>query len=146
VGFRSGLSALATAQVLAVWIGLLFMLIMLVLRITLRSPLLAACAFVAVATAMLTVTAAEVPYQTLIMNLITAVGLGIILMRVGFLAGVVSLFVNFLVVSCPMTSKLGSWYAGPTLFAFTVVIVLLLVGFLGGRRGLWASHQGAADT
>lgn len=141
VGFRSELSVLASSLVLAIWVGLLFVLIMLILRVSLRSPFLAACAFVGVAAAVLTVTSAEVPVQTLVMNLITAVGLSIILMRVGLLAGVVCLFVNLLVTSCPMTSQAGSWFAGPTLFVLTVVALLLLLGVLRGRQYARRLHE-----
>jgi hypothetical protein len=67
------------------------------------------------------------------MALIAAVGLSIILMRIGFLAGMMSLFVNLLLISSPMTSDMRAWYAGSTAFAILAVAALLLLGVCAGR-------------
>jgi hypothetical protein len=104
--------------------------------VVLRVPWLAALAFVAVATVVLTLTSTEMPYHVIPMTLIAAVGLSIILMRIGFLAGMMSLFVNLLLISSPMTSDMSAWYAGSTIFALVVVVALLLLGVFGGRSGL----------
>lgn len=127
-GFRNGLGILVGCQVSAVWIGLLLMLLMLLLRVVLRVQWLSAIAFFATATLIMIVTN-DVMWQLLLpMAAITIAGLTVILTRVGLLAGIVSLFVNYLLINSPITADMHAWFAGFTAFAFLLVAALLMLG------------------
>ncbi len=60
--------------------------------------------------------------------LITALWLAVLL-RIGVLASVVSLYFFFLLLLLPLTLDLSAWYAGPTRIAFGLFAALLLYGF-----------------
>lgn len=127
-GFRSGLGTLVSCQVSAVWMGLLLMLLMLLLRVALRVQWLAAIAFFATGTLAVIITN-DVMWKILLpMAMITIAGLAVILTRVGLLAAMASLFVNYLLTCSPMTADMSAWFAGFTVFASLVVVSLLAIG------------------
>lgn len=133
-GFRSSLGILVGCQVSAVWMGLLLMLLMLLLRVALRVQWLSAITFFAIATLTMIVTN-DVMWKLLLpMAVITIAGLTVILTRVGLLAAIVSLFVNYLLIYSPMTADMNAWFAGFTVFTLLVVVVLLATGAYHSSR------------
>lgn len=133
-GFRSSLGILVGCQVSAVWMGLLLMLLMLLLRVALRVQWLSAITFFAIATLTMIVTN-DVMWKLLLpMAVITIAGLTVILTRVGLLAAIVSLFVNYLLIYSPMTADMNAWFAGFTVFTLLVVVVLLTTGAYHSSR------------
>lgn len=127
-GFRSGLGTLVACQVSAVWMGLLLMLLMLLLRVALRVQWLAAIAFFATGTLAMIITNDVMWKIMLPMAMIAIAGLTVILTRVGLLAAMASLFVNYLLTCSPMTADMSAWFAGFTVFACLVVVALLAIG------------------
>ena len=128
MGFGAALYTIVIAQLSAVWIGLIFLMIMLLLRVTVRIPWLAAIVFLVVATAAFTLTSDSVIAMPWATHAIISIGLAVILVRVGFLAAISSLFTTELMMNSPITSDVNAWYAGAAGFSITVLIALLAFG------------------
>jgi len=113
--------------------GLVLLVLMLLLRVTLRAPRLAAVAFFLTLT---TIYAAISTYDTFLpwaTGALTAVALMMVLTRVGLVAVIVGLFVSTLLRVNPVTSDLTIWYAAAGNFAVVVVAMLVCYGFHASR-------------
>jgi hypothetical protein len=58
-----------------------------------------------------------------------------LLFRFGLLAAIAGLFVLDSLLAVPLTTNLGAWYAGPTIFAVTLVAAIGLLAFRASRGG-----------
>ncbi len=129
---------------LGTWLGvilnsiqstLVFFFLLFLLRVVLRRPWLAAVAFVLLLSTLNLVDAhqlaIDVPSELLIYAIaVTAV------MRFGLVTLAVGIWTVELMLSLPLTASFGSWYAGPSLFAFGTILAAAAWGFhtsLGGR-------------
>ena len=59
----------------------------------------------------------------------------LILIRFGLLPVMVALCMNNLLEVSPLTTHLSAWYAGSTIFAFSVIVALAIFGFYTSTRG-----------
>jgi hypothetical protein len=122
----------------AVMAGLVFVFVLLLLRLALRSQRAAVAVFV-LASAVISGASGG---NFWIAFFSTAVPVGVfvlLLVRVGLLAAVVEFYVMGLFVLFPVTGDLRAWYAGAGVTALLVLAALVLFGFttaLAGRPAL----------
>ncbi|HEV7500264.1 MAG TPA: hypothetical protein VGQ33_09690, partial [Vicinamibacteria bacterium] len=135
---------------LAAWLGvildsiqttLVFFFTLFLLRVLLRRPWLAAVAFV-----VLFATPHVLGARHLAVEAPTAIAIYAIAVLAGLRFGLLTLAVGIwtvdLMLSIPFTASLGSWYAGPTLFAVATILGATVWGFrtaLAGRP-LWSAE------
>jgi predicted Ser/Thr protein kinase len=127
-GTRFEFQTLIISLLAALWIGFVFLLVMLLLRVMLRVSWLAGLAFLVVATGLSAVvfeTTTSFPWIT---HAIIAAGMGVTLVRVGLLPAIVGLLVTFLLTGVPMTSDFRAWYSGSAIFAMLTILILLGCG------------------
>lgn len=134
-GSRYQLHTLIGVIQAAVWLGLVFLMLMLLARVVLRIRLLSALGFLAVATAICVLAFETTSSVSWITNAIIAVGVAITLVHVGLLATIVGLLVSLLLTNVPMTSDIRCWYGGSAVFALLITIALLVSGvYLSSSR------------
>jgi hypothetical protein len=112
-----------------------FLFVLLVLRLILRHTIVAAAASVLIWTLIITGTGGG----NIALNAIS-VGLGatfviLVLMRYGLLALASSVFVYSVLTTFPVTTDLSSWYAGTSILAALVVLVLAGIGIRNAISG-----------
>lgn len=122
-------------QFVAIRAALLALMLMLLLRVSLRSKHLAAVAFFIVVAVSLTVLSSGHMYLPWVVNVIVALVLAALVIRGGVLQVIVALFVFFLLMNSPLTSQFGKWYAGPAMVALGLVAALLTFGFYTALAG-----------
>jgi hypothetical protein len=134
-------------RLVATWLGhlvssieatLLFFFILFLLRVLLRSPVLAAAGFVALQCTIKllgsTYPAAMAPTAIAVYGIAA-----IAVVRFGLVTLAAGIWTVDLLLSVPVTSDPSSWYAGSTAFVYLSILGLAAYGFwtsLGGRR-LW---------
>jgi serine/threonine-protein kinase len=145
LGLRYKLSLVITAVMTSVTLVLALSLFMLVLRGLLRRPWLAMAAAWLALTALETVaTGPDTCFPWLTGSLAVAAAL-LLLVRLGVVALMASLFVWFVLMTSPITSDLRAWYAPAGTFAVLLAIALVGYGFLTARTGrpiLWQRWLG----
>ena len=125
-------------------LGLLFLLLLVLLRILLRRPWLAAVATVLVICPLYIPLASHPAVSWFTIGLCGLV-LGVWgMIRFGLLAIVTAMFVNTLLVVMPRTLDLRAWYTDLALFALGVATALALYGFTTARGSQRAAELRAA--
>jgi hypothetical protein len=121
---------------------LLFFFLLFVLRVLLRKEWLAAIVFVALWVALKTLGSdypwIEAPAWTLLYGVAAFV-----VLRFGFVALAVGLFVTDMLLNVPLTLDLWAWYASTTLLPLAMVAALAVWGFYNSLAGqkLWKSEM-----
>jgi hypothetical protein len=136
LGLRYKLGTVVHILLGAITTGLVFLLIMLLLRVVVRLKWLAAVLFWLLLTAAFTSISAYDTFQPLLTNALLVAAIVLVLTRVGLLAVIVGQFVRMMIMSNPITADLGVWYSPAGVFAVVLVTALLLYGFrtaLAGR-------------
>ena len=64
-----------------------------------------------------------------------AIGLVLVLTRVGLVAAIVAMFVKSVILTNPVTSDFSMWYAPAGSFAVLATVALLLFGFYHALAG-----------
>jgi hypothetical protein len=116
--------------------SIMFLFLLLLLRLVLRSVWLAACAFVPVATAYFCLPDPEPTYATWICSGLAVALFAWILVRFGLLATVTGLTVLNLLTALPITTDSSAFYFGNGLLVMGLVFAVALYGSftsLGGR-------------
>ena len=135
-GPRRVLGTLFSHLVLSVQATLGFFFLMFVFRVILRKPWLAALVFVAFWTGIKTYN----EHHWLLIGPAFALVYGIaafVILRFGFVALAVAIFVVDLLASVPITTDFSSWYIGGTIFVFFLVAAMAVWGCytaLGGQK------------
>ncbi len=127
-GSRFELETLVISLLAALWIGFVFLLLMLLLRMVLRISWLAGLAFLVVATGLSALVFETTTSIAWIAHAIVAAAMGVTLVRVGLLPAMVGLLVTFLLTGVPMTFDFRAWYSGSAIFGLLVILVLLGLG------------------
>jgi serine/threonine-protein kinase len=141
----SVLLQMATSSIIfAMGALLLFVLV----RLLLRSDLLAVAAIAALTVGPGLLVGGEVSWPDTLVTVVWAVSWIVILLRFGLLAGMVGFFASELLESLPLTTDLGSWTAGPTLAALALAGLLAVLSFrsAAGSTGLRRALAGEAAS
>ena len=120
---------------MAIRAGLLALMLMLLLRVALRSKYLAGLAFCVIVATTFSVMAAGQMYMPWLVNILMALALATLVIRGGALQVIVTCFVFFLLMNSPLTAQLSRWYGGPALVALGTVVAMLLFGFFTALAG-----------
>lgn len=124
-------------QVLAaLYAGVLALLLFVLLRFLLRHPTLSALAFVLVLGTLEVLEGSHPAISAVTLGLGVALPAALVLVRLGLLAYIAARTVNFLLLTCPLTTDLDAWYFPSGLFAVVVVVTIAGFGFhtaLAGR-------------
>jgi serine/threonine-protein kinase len=135
LGLRYKLSILVTALMTSITLALVLPLVMLVVRAVIRLPWLAAVVSWLLLGALETfATGQDASFPWLTSLIVTGVAL-LLLVRLGLVALMATLFVCFLIMSSPITSDLQAWYAPASGFAVLLMVALLVYGFFTARAG-----------
>ncbi len=127
-GFRYGLEALSHALLLAIGRGMMFIVLMLLLRLMLRRSWLTGLAFLLVSTPLYALSTDAGTAVGWAMCAIVCAGATIVLLRAGLLALVVGLFTIRMLLATPITLDPQAWYAGTSGFTFLVLGILVVAG------------------
>ncbi len=133
-GVRYKLGTMINMLLSSISFGLVILLLMLLLRVVLKSPRLAVVAFCALLTAAFSITSdcgASLPWVT---GAIIALGVVFVLTRVGLVAVILGWFVGSLILITPITSDFAAWYASTGNFTILFVAVLLIYGYFASTR------------
>jgi hypothetical protein len=135
LGFRGSVTgALATIQG-DVLLSLGSLLLYLVLRFVLRREGLALVALVGVLAGLQLAAEPDPLWLMVPVRLVLMGSYVFLLFRFGLLAAIVGMFVVDNLVGIPLTTNLGAWYAAPTLFAVSLVVVIGILSFRAARGG-----------
>lgn len=111
------------------------LLLLLLLRVLLRLPWLAAVVFCALTTVWFTpATAPEGTYPWAgigVVMVLLAVGL----LRLGLLPVMIAIFLTLFWINSPITLDFGAWYGGATVFFLLVILALVGAGFHNALAG-----------
>ena len=140
LGLQYKLSILITGLMSSITLTLVVLLLMLVLRVTVRPPWLATVVSWLLLTVLQTATSAhDGPFTWFVSPIMAAVAMAL-LMRVGIVALVACSFFWFLILNSPVTANFQAWYAPAGTCAVVLAAGLLVYGFFNARAGqplLW---------
>jgi len=145
LGFDRTLSAILDHAVEATYLGMGFLLLMLVVRLGLRRDALAGGALILLLATQAALSAEIDPWIAFALSCLIWAVPTVVLLRFGLLPTIVGMFVIFLMENLPITSRLDHWTALPTLWSMAVVAGVLLWGFwtsLGSRSLLGEAFDG----
>jgi hypothetical protein len=128
VGFGHLIGMTALSLRIAISRAILFLMLMLLLRKIIRVPWLAALAFVLIAAVYTALNTQAASYSAWLICGLVAVAVAALLVRTGFLAVVVSLFVIRLLLTSPITTDVHAWHAGTGAAALVLIAGLLAFG------------------
>jgi len=114
----------------AIWIGMLLLLIMLLTRMILKYLYLSMIAFAVITLLIFAIVSPWVVVFPIVTNAIIAVGMAIVLARVGLVAAVSALFSLCLLINSPLTLDTSAWYAGTGAFAAALLLILWTAGLV----------------
>jgi len=135
LGGRVALAGYLSAVTYAIFRGLLFLLLLAVLRVLVRRPLLAAVIAGLIIASMKMPRGAHV-YTSWLAIGVGGVGVAVwVMTRYGLLTLTVALCVAFVLNTSPITFDLHAWYADQSLYALAVVAALASCGFVTARSG-----------
>lgn len=127
-GFRHTVGTLAHALLLAMGRGLLLVMLMLLARLAVRIPWLAAVCFTCIVTIAIAIGSdtGDLPAWTGAAAIAACVAF--LMLRFGLLAAATSLLASRLIVSNPITLNAEAWFAGTTAFTLLALIATLGIG------------------
>ena len=128
LGLRYKIGTVISEMLWAVTFGMFILLLLLVLRIVFRNGRWGTVAFVAIVTMVSGYWATidnSVPW---LLGLVMGIAVVMVLMRVGFVALAVGLFVQTLLMANPLTLHWDAWYAPAAIFAGLVPLALACYG------------------
>ena len=129
LGLRYKLGTVINILLSSVALGLVFLVLMLMLRVALRIPWLASLAFFALLTAAYAASSSYDTFMPWVTDAVLALAMVVVLTRVGLVAVIVGQFVRLLLMANPITSDFSAWYAPAGNFAVIVTVLLLVYGF-----------------
>ncbi len=127
VGFLHCVDTVAHAILGGIGRGMIALMLMLLLRVVLRTSWLAGLAFVAIIALAYMLSSEYGRGITLVSSLILSAAVLAVLVHAGLLAAIVAIFVSQMMLSNPMTCDLQVWYSAST--GFLLVILMALVAF-----------------
>jgi serine/threonine-protein kinase len=132
------LSTLLQLATIAILFSMGLLLLYVLLRLLLRSDVLATAGIAALVVVPSVLGAGDAPWTATVFPVIWAVSWIGLLLRFGLLAAIVGHFANETLESLPLTTDLSSWTAGPTLAAVGLVAILAVASFrtAAGATGL----------
>jgi len=119
--------------ILAMYAGLLALLLFVIVRQLLRNSHAAAIAFTGVILFREALSGFDPTWSWLVLGIGIAATSTFVFVRFGLLAFVIGLAVRWLLCGCPMTFDLSAWYAPSGIFGVTVTLGLAALGV----RALW---------
>ena len=139
-GMRYKLSFLVTVLVSSVTLGLIVLLLMLVVRVVVRRPWVAAAISWLGLTGVQALAAGhDTAFPWITSGILVLVAM-LLMSRAGLLAVIAAAFFLTLLATSPLTADLHAWYAPSCVFAVAVAGTLLVFGFFAacsGRPLLW---------
>jgi eukaryotic-like serine/threonine-protein kinase len=133
LGLRYKIGTVISQMLWAVTFGMFMLLLLLILRIVFRDGRRGTVAFVAIITMVSGYWATidnSVPW---LLGLVMGIAVVLVLMRVGFVALAIGLFVQTLLMANPLTLHWAAWYAPAAVFAGLVPLTLASYGFYTAR-------------
>ena len=127
-------------------LGLGSLLLYLILRFVLRRDALAVVGLVVLLTGLQVAASTEPLWLSLPVRLVIMGAYAFVLLRFGLLAAIAGPFVCDTLLIAPLTTHLGAWYAGPTLFAVLIVAVVAVVAFRTAQGGSGLRHYLAGEV
>ena len=138
LGGRVALAGYLSSLPFAMFRGMLFLLLLAVLRALVRRPLLAAVIAGVIIASMMMPRGAHA-YTSWLAIGVGGVAVGVWLMiRYGLLTLTVALYVTFVLNTSPVTFNLTAWYADQSLYVLAIVAALVIYGFITARSGAFA--------
>jgi len=132
---RYKVSILVTTLMTGMSLSLVVLLLILMVRVVVRLPWLAmAISWLLLTTCYAVSAGCDVAFPWLVGAAIVAVTM-VLLVRVGLVALITSLFFYFLIVNSPMTADFHAWYWPASSLAAVLAASLLVYGFLTARAG-----------
>ena len=135
LGLRYKVGAVIEILLNAIAVAFALLLLMLLLRLALRIPWLAQVAFVLLLTLVFLSVSSYDTFLPWVNGAAVAVGVALLLSRVGLVAVMTGLFVNALILASPMTAHWQAWYAPASNFTVLVVAGLACYGFFTALAG-----------
>ena len=135
LGLRYKLGTVISLVFTAISLGLASLVSLLLLRIVVRIRWLASLLFCVLVTATLSVASSCDTFLPWLTNGALAIGLVLVLTRIGLVAAIVATFVQSVILTNPVTSDFSMWYAPSGGFAVLVAAALLLYGFTHALAG-----------
>jgi hypothetical protein len=121
------------------------LLLFVLMRLLLRTDLLAMAGVAAITVLPSAVGAWDAAWIVALVSVVWAVSWVLLLLRFGLLAAIVGLFANDLLESLPLTTDLSSWTAGPTLLAVASVGLMAVFAFRSAVGGTGLRRALAGD-
>ncbi|UCC29398.1 MAG: serine/threonine protein kinase [Phycisphaerales bacterium] len=138
LGGRVALAGYLSALPFALFRGLLFLLLLAVLRALVRRPLLAAV-IAGVIIASMTMPRGAHVYTSWLAIGIGGVAVSVwVMIRYGLLTLTVALYVTFVLNTTPITFDFHAWYADQSLYVLAIIAALAAYGFITARSGTLA--------
>jgi serine/threonine-protein kinase len=135
-GPREALGAVLSTVSNSLRAGLVFLLVMVGLRLILKRKAIAGIAFVILQTAVWSSSLSNTPITWLLIGSLTTL-LAIATIRFGLLTLVTAVFVYVVLIEMPITTNLGAWHGGVSMFAIAIPAAMAVYGAMtaiGGRR------------
>jgi hypothetical protein len=135
------LAVLVFQQIGSAAIGIGYLLLLTLLRQLLRSTWAALGALMVIISLPDALMGIAPAWMVLVAVFVVNCIAGLVFVRHGLLAGVVTLYVHGVLMSLPMTMDLSSWTATPTFWVEGVVVALAVYGFRTALAGQPAFHS-----
>jgi hypothetical protein len=144
-GTRFLLAALVKLATSSILFSLGVLLLFVLIRLLLRSDLLATAGIAAFAVTTSLLAAGDARWMAAAVAVVWAVSWIALLLRFGLLAAIVGLLANEVLESLPLTTDLSSWTAAPTLLAVPLVGLLAAAAFRSAAGGTGLRRALAGD-
>jgi eukaryotic-like serine/threonine-protein kinase len=142
LGARDVVSVLVAQQMDAAALGIGYLLVVTLLRQLTRSTWAALGILLLVLSLPDTLIGVAPAWMVLVATVLINGIAGVVFVRLGLLAGIVTVYVMNMLMTFPLSTDLSSWTATPTFWVAGVVVALVVYGFrtaLGGRPALGSS-------
>jgi serine/threonine-protein kinase len=145
-GPRFVISALLQIAISSILFSMGVLLLFVLIRLVLRSDLLAVAGVAAYAVVPSVLVSGDGPLMAAVVAVVWAVSWIALLLRFGLLAAIVGIFANEVLESLPLTTDLSSWTAAPTLAAVALVALLAIAAFRAAIGGTGLRRALAAEA
>jgi serine/threonine-protein kinase len=139
----AGVLSLITTDAL---LGLGSLLLYLILRFVLRRESLAVVGLIVLLTGLQVAASTDPFWLSLPVRLVIMGSYAFVLLRFGLLAAIAGPFLCDTLLIAPLTTDLGTWFAGPTLFAVLIVAVVAVAAFRTAQGGSGLRQYLAGDV
>jgi serine/threonine-protein kinase len=127
-GYRFILTQICHAVIAAIGWGVILVMLMLVLRVALKTPLLGSVVFLVTVTTAIALGSQACGPSAWLVAAVMAIASGLAVVRCGLLTAIVGMFAHQILIRVPLTADRSNWYAESTAVAAVVVLALAAFG------------------